>query len=167
MRDEMAVIMKERSVSRWNPGSIVNAGAWVFLVGSLGPLLWLLSDYPASHKDPAARRYIFHTQIDGQREYSALGLTYEGRSGCLLLLGEIVIVLLAATLSILRADALRRTGLLMLTAWAALWTGNAILMDVVSPFWGFHLAVVLTGVFFILAIGRTLLRWQPVSSQAA
>jgi hypothetical protein len=96
--------------------------AWVFLIGSLLPLVVLL--IAAGGWVGGERATVFETTTAG-RTISAWGLTYEGAAGSLLLWGELLLV--AAALVIVGRTSnllLRRASLIVLIAWAALIAAN-------------------------------------------
>ncbi|MHC5005802.1 MAG: hypothetical protein ACYTGF_00405 [Planctomycetota bacterium] len=99
------------------------AGAWFFIVVSLGHLVWA-----AGHKwsDPAGTYKLYHTILDGH-SYDAWGLTYSGTLGLLTVIGQALLVSAAAVASVLpwpRTMKLRRIGHGVLCGWAALWALN-------------------------------------------
>jgi hypothetical protein len=101
------------------------AGAWFFIVVSLGHLVWAVG-----HKwsDPAGTFKLYHTIVDGH-SYDAWGLTYGGTLGLLTVVGQALLVSAAAVASVLpwpRTMKLRRMGHGVLCAWAALWALNFI-----------------------------------------
>jgi hypothetical protein len=101
------------------------AGAWFFIVVSLGHLVWAVG-----HKwsDPAGTFKLYHTIVDCQ-SYDAWGLTYGGTLGLLTVVGQALLVSAAAVASVLpwpRTMKLRRMGHGVLCAWAALWALNFI-----------------------------------------
>jgi hypothetical protein len=101
------------------------AGAWFFIVVSLGHLVWALG-----HKwsDPAGTTKLYHTILDGH-SHDAWGLTYSGTLGLLTVMGQALLVVAAAAASVLpwpRSLRLRRVGHGVLCAWAALWALDLI-----------------------------------------
>jgi hypothetical protein len=99
------------------------AGAWFFIVVSLGHLVWAVG-----HKwsDPAGTYKLYHTILDGH-SYDAWGLTYSGTLGLLTVMGQTLLVAAAAVASVLpwpRTLKLRRVGHGVLCGWAALWALN-------------------------------------------
>ncbi len=133
--------------------------AFLFIFGSLYPLVYGLG-WPiwreAATPEPT---YVFLATVDG-RKYTSYGLSFEGRAGHWLRLGEVAVVLAAAALSLQRQDGLRRLGLLALTAWAGLWLANAARMAVVAPIWVFFIATGLMAIFFAANVGRAALCWR-------
>ena len=101
--------------------------AWVFAVGSLGPLVVFIA-WPADHATIAS------TIVD-ERTYSALGLTYAGPIGTLWLWSQVTIVSSAIVCSVLPADRLRRVGLVILVVWSGLWLANAIWLPLLDGAW--------------------------------
>jgi hypothetical protein len=101
------------------------AGAWFFIVVSLAHLLWAVG-----HKwsDPAGTYKLYHAVV-GDRSYDALGLTYRGTLGLIMVMGQALLVAAAAVASVLpwqRSLKLRRMGHGVLCAWAALWALDLI-----------------------------------------
>ena len=112
--------------------SAVNILAWVFLAASLAPLMTDLGWPPHRMSQAQENTYVLRATVDG-KEYTSWGLTYEGPSGHMLRLVETAGVLIAAVLSLLPHDGLRRLGLIALVAWAGLWFGNGLCIAIVAP----------------------------------
>jgi hypothetical protein len=109
--------------SRRSLGTFAIAGAWFFIVVSLGHLVWAVG-----HKwaDPASTFKLYHTIVDGH-SYDAWGLTYSGVFGLLTVMGQLLLVGAAVVASVLpwpRTLKLRRVGHGVLVGWAALWALN-------------------------------------------
>lgn len=132
--------------------------AWLFVAGSLAPLLDGLGWPPFRTVSDQDATYIMRATAYG-KEYTSWGLTYIGQRGHTLRLAEVLAVAAAAGLSLLRHDGARRVGLLALAVWAGLWLGNAMRMAYVAPFWVFYLVLALCLLFFAATAGRAALCW--------
>ena len=139
--------------------------AWIFIVGSVAPLIYDLGWPPLVGRPEDT--YVFRAVVDG-KAYASWGLTFVGQSGHLLRLAEIAAVLIAAGLSILPKDGPRRVGLLALVAWAGLWLVNAIRMAIIAPILILMLVASFMIVFFVATAARAKLAWNrnrgPVSA---
>ena len=98
--------------------------AWVayslYLVGRYGGAV--LADLDTTGRTMAVRR--------GDVVRSALGLTYHGLGGAVLVVAEVLVVLGALACSLRRQPARwRRAGLIVLSGWTALWLGNAVWLE--------------------------------------
>jgi hypothetical protein len=69
---------------------------------------------------------------NGEQIISAIGLTYTGFGGAVLVVAELLVVGGAAGLSLSRRTTLRRSSLIVLSCWALLWLGNALWMERLS-----------------------------------
>ncbi|MHC4303458.1 MAG: hypothetical protein ACYSW2_03095 [Planctomycetota bacterium] len=101
------------------------AGAWFFIVVSLGHLVWAVGQ---KWSDPAGTFKLYHAVVDGH-SYDGWGLTYSGTLGLLTAMGQALLVAAAAAASVLpwpRTMKLRRIGHGVLCGWAALWALNFV-----------------------------------------
>ncbi len=133
--------------------------AWVFLLGSLSPLVMDLGWPPHRMSAHQENTYVLRAVVDG-KSYTSWGLTYEGEAGHRLRLAEIAGVLVALVLSVLPQDGPRRVGLVALAAWAGLWLGNAVRMSIIAPIHVFFLAALVMLVFFAATVARAKLGWR-------
>jgi hypothetical protein len=136
---------------------LATGGAWLFAIGSLFPLVWLMSD-------GGANGAVFKTSAGGN-EYTIPLLTYSGGIGMLLIWGEILAVagafILTAAPRVPRK--LARIGHGVLIAWSVLWMLGTWRLATVHPgFWTFQ------GVFLTALCGCTVWRawcnWSPGAS---
>jgi hypothetical protein len=100
---------------------VVRGGAGLFVVVSLAHVL--LAAYHRAHS-PGGVFKTYHTQT-GEGAFHAWGLTYAGRAGLLLALGQAIVVggaWMAARWG--RRPVVRRAGTGLIGAWALLWSGN-------------------------------------------
>ena len=90
---------------------------------------------------------------------SAIGLTYTGIGGALLVLVELVLVGASLYLSRSPRDPLRRAALLVIVAWTLLWLGNSLWLAPLSG--GGQIARVgLAALATLVVLLRTVLRWN-------
>ena len=141
------------------------AGAWFFIVVSLGHLVWAVG-----HKwsDPAGTFKLYHTILDGH-SHDAWGLTYSGTLGLLTVMGQTLLVAAAAAASVLpwpRSLKLRRIGHGVLCGWAALWALNFIWLASVDH----QLVSTAQATLLCLLLGctgyRATMGWSPGRSTA-
>lgn len=139
--------------------ALVHILAWAFIICSLWPLVGDLRWPPQFPAGDQENTYILRAVVGG-REYTSWGLTYVGQTGHRLRLAEIAGVALAAVLSALPQNGLRRLGLLALVAWAGMWMGNAVRMAFIAPVWIFVAPAMLMTVFFLVTVMRARLSWR-------
>ena len=141
------------------------AGAWFFIVVSLGHLVWAVG-----HKwsDPAGTFKLYHTIVDGH-SHDAWGLTYSGTLGLLTVMGQALVVAAAAAASVLpwqRSLKFRRIGHGVLCGWAALWALNFIWLASVDH----QLVSTAQATLLCLLLGctgyRATMGWSPGRSTA-
>jgi hypothetical protein len=97
------------------------AGAWFFIVFSLGSLAWVVG---TKWSDPAGLTTLYQTSVEtitGEETYRAWGLAYSGTWGLILALVQALVVGTAAVVSTRPASAWYRKAHGVLIAWSALW----------------------------------------------
>ena len=132
-------------------------GAWLFALGSLFPLLWLVNDGAAEGGK------VFATTV-GRHEYTIPLLTYRGGIGMLLIWAEILAVAGAFILTAAPRVPLKlsRIGHGVLIAWSALWSLGTWRLSVIDPgFWTLQ-------ALFLSALGACTLwrawkNWTPAA----
>lgn len=151
-------MIRNLSDGRSDAARLATGGAWLFAIGSLIPLLWLMSDGGA---DGA----VFRTSV-GAREYSIPLLTYSGGVGMLLIWAEILAVAGAFMLTAAPRvpPKLARIGHGVLVAWSLLWTLGTWRLAAITPgFWTFQ------SLFLTALCGCTVWRawrnWKPAVAQ--
>lgn len=78
--------------------------------------------------DPSTTSRIMAVR-NNQQVHSAIGLTYHGIGGAVLVVAELLLLIAALTLSLSGRTLLRRAGLAVLSCWSLLWLGNALWME--------------------------------------
>lgn len=129
-------------------------GAWLFAIGSLFPLLWLIND-------GAADGHVFGTTV-GSTTYTIPLLAYSGGIGMLLIWAEILAVAGAFILTAAPRVPLKlaRIGHGVLIAWSALWTLGTWRLSVIDP--GFWTAQALfLSVLGACTVWRAWKNWTP------
>jgi hypothetical protein len=106
--------------SRTSLRTFAVAGAWFFIVVSLGHVLWA-----TGHKwsEPASTYKLYHA-IVGDHSYDAWGLTYAGIPGLITVTAQLLVITAAAAATVLpwpRRLRYRRIAHGILVGWAALW----------------------------------------------
>ncbi len=137
---------------------LANAGAWLFAGGTmlvLASAIW--TRWPGMDKPFR----VMGTSIDGV-DHSAVGLRYTGFGGTLLAWTEMLLLLAAVMMSLLRRNRLRRIGHVVLVLWSSLWLANAIWLGQIDGSFGlmWSAVVVVTGVFFGCTILRAARGWS-------
>ena len=117
------------SIERFVEASITSTVAWVFGIASSLYLLYLFAEL---WLQPTARMTALWP-LGIAPVNDDWGLTYVGREGAFLALGEAVIVLVALALSMVIRPSFRRLGLLLCLAWPALWATHAVLYASSDP----------------------------------
>lgn len=132
------------------------AGAWLFAVGTLATLVFLIvMSWPGG-----GQSVIASSTTDGVT-YNAIGLTYTGVPGTVLLWFESIVLLAAIALSVLPALRLRRAGHAALVVWASLWFANGIWLTAYGGVWYLWIVwPVLCGAFFLCTVYRAACRWR-------
>jgi hypothetical protein len=137
---------------------LATGGAWLFAIGSLFPLLWLISD-------GGAYGAVFRTTVGDHARTIPL-LSYSGGIGMLLIWTEILAV--AGSFILTAAPRvpmkLARVGHGVLVAWSLLWTLGTWRLATYSPgFWTFQ------ALFLSVLCGCTIWRawrnWAPTIAQ--
>jgi len=96
--------------------------------------------------------------VSGDRIDSAIGLTYTGWWGALLVVVELVLVGAALWWSHGARDARRRASLVLLAGWTLLWLGNSIWMEQLAA--GRHVSrTSIVVVATVVVLARAVLRW--------
>ncbi len=134
-------------------------GAWVFAAGTLGILIVFIAlGWPGEERMTLASSTVDETP------FYAIGLTYAGLPGTVLLWAEAVTLRAAILLSVLPGERLRRTGHGLLVTWATLWLANAVWLTALSGMWWLWLIWPLTfGAFFLCTAYRAALGWGRAS----
>ncbi len=137
---------------------LANAGAWLFAGGTM---LVLASAIWTRWPGAGGSFHVMRTNIDGI-DYSAIGLHYTGLGGTFLTWTQMLVLLAAIMMSLLRRNRLRRIGHVVLVLWSSLWLANAICL---GQFDGsfvlmWSAVVVVTGVFFGCTILRAARGWS-------
>ncbi len=110
------------AIERFIEASITSAVAWVFGIATsvyllyLFAELWLMPDGRLTALWPL-----------GISPVNDWGLTYVGREGAFLALGEASVALVALAMSMVARPWLRRAGLMLCLAWPILWTMHTVL----------------------------------------
>ncbi len=150
----------------WNSiGTLASGAAWVFVLGTLFGLSWVIASLLGNPSDPAV---MIGTEVDG-KAWTAWGLTYRGTIGLVLAIVQGVAVAAAAVASALpaaRATRMRRIGHVVLCAWAALWTLNALQVASLAPLLFTRGLAVLFSLLTVCTAYRALAGWRPAPSQA-
>ncbi len=128
-------------------------GAWLFALGSLGALGWIIANHGSGADETST--------LLGSGDRSGLGFRYEGAAGTFLAMAQALGVLVALVLSVLPHTTLRRAGHLGLVAWCGLWLLNALYLAPTGPR-GFWLGVAgVLAVFLACTVHRALAAWPP------
>ena len=117
------------SIERFVEASVTSTVAWVFGIASSLYLLYLFAEL---WLQPTARMTALWP-LGIAPVNDDWGLTYLGREGAFLALGEAVVVLVALALSMVIRPWFRRLGLLLCFAWPALWAAHAVLYASSDP----------------------------------
>jgi hypothetical protein len=103
--------------------------------------------------------------LDAGSSQKLWGLTYTGRPGAFMAIGQAAAVLLALGMSLGNVPRIRRLGLLAVLFWAGLWAAHGVYM--VATAWGgllsdLRLVAVAGGLLLIFgcAVHRTLCAWR-------
>lgn len=151
-------MIRSLSDGRSDAARLATGGAWLFALGSLIPLLLLMSDGGA---DGA----VFRTTI-GDRAYSIPLLNYSGGVGMLLIWAELLAVAGAFILTAAPRVPIKlaRIGHGVLVAWSLLWTLGTWRLAAITPgFWTFQ------ALFLSALCGCTVWRawcnWMPTTAQ--
>ncbi|MHC5002181.1 MAG: hypothetical protein ACYTJ0_03585 [Planctomycetota bacterium] len=103
--------------SRRGLGRLTTGAAWFFIIFSLAHLAWVVG---MKWGAPTGLTTLYQTEV-GDHVYRAWGLSYEGVGGLLQAIGQAIMVLAAATLSVVPWQRARRAGHVVLVIWAAWW----------------------------------------------
>lgn len=133
---------------------LLEVATWLWVARTLAPVALYGG---AVLVDPATTSRIMGYRADGQL-HSAVGLTYSGWWGAVLVVTEIVLVAGALLLGRASTDWLRRAALGVLVGWTLLWLGNAFWLDQlaggrVSP------RTVLAALALCVVLARTFTLW--------
>ncbi len=145
-------------------GTLASGAAWVFVLGTLFGLSWVIASLLNNPSHPAV---MIGTDVDG-KPYSGWGLTYRGTMGLVLAVVQGLVVAAAAVASALpaaRATRARRIGHVVLCVWAALWTFNAFRVASLTPMLFTQGLSVLFSLFTACMVYRALAGWRPAPSQ--
>jgi hypothetical protein len=131
--------------------------AWVayslYVVGRCGGAV--LADLDTTGRTMAVR--------NGDVVHSAVGLTYHGLGGAVLVVAEILIVLGALACSLRRRAWWRRAGLIALGGWTLLWLGNAVWLECRG--WDRPADVGFLGAAMLIVGLWSGLRWAPLAHE--
>ena len=136
------------------------AGAWFFIVVSLGHLLWAIG---VKWSEPAGTFKLYHTVVDDV-SYDAWALTYTGVVGLLLAMAQVLVVggaVVASTLPFDRTLRARRAGHLVLCGWSALWAINLLWIAGIDGQPGSFAQATLLCVLFGCTAYRASMGWSP------
>lgn len=136
------------------------AGAWFFIIVSLGHVLWA-----TGHKwsDPSGTYKLYHTVV-GDHSYDAFGLTYTGIPGLVTATVQLLVISAAVAATVLpwpRRPRWRRIGHGILVGWAALWALNLIWLASVDHQLDSTAQAVLLCVLAGCTGYRALMGWSP------
>lgn len=136
---------------------------WAFVLWSV----YLVTRYGiATFFDPTTTCRIMAVST-GERMHSAIGLTYHGVGGAVLVAVEVIGVLAAMVLTRSRVTPVRRGALLVVLAWAALWLANALWLGEIAG-WRHPVRITFVAVATLAAAVMMVLRWRrPVIERAA
>lgn len=140
-------------------GRAATGAAWFFALGTLGGLLYFISQgWPGTGTTTVASTTV------GEVTYNAIGLTYTGTPGTVLLWFEMITLGAAIVASVLPVTAVRRTGHALLVLWSALWLGNGTwLTSYGGPWWLWVGWVGTLGLFFACTVWRAARGWRSSS----
>mgnify|MGYP001811943612 CR=1 FL=1 len=136
------------------------AGAWFFIVVSVGHVLWA-TGYKWS--DPSGTYKLYHTVV-GDHSYDAFGLTYAGIPGLVTATVQLLVISAAAAATVLpwpRRPRWRRIGHGILVGWAALWALNLLWLASVDHQLDTTAQAVLLCVLAGCTGYRALMGWSP------
>jgi hypothetical protein len=136
------------------------AGAWLFIVVSLGHVLWA-TGYKWS--DPSGTYKLYHAVV-GDRSYDAVGLTYSGIGGLTTATVQLLVISAAVAATVLpwpRRPRYRRIGHAVLVGWAVLWALNFIWLASVDH----QIDTTAQAILLCVLVGctgyRALVGWSP------
>jgi hypothetical protein len=146
--------------SRTSLRTFAIAGAWFFLVVSLGHVLWA-----TGHKwsEPSGTYKLYHAVV-GDHSYDAFGLTYTGIPGLLAVTAQLLVVGAAAAATVLpwpRRPRYRRLGHAVLCGWAALWAIDLVWLASVDHQLDTTAQAILVCVLAGCTGARALMGWSP------
>lgn len=99
---------------------------------------------------------------EGERVFSAIGLTYTGIGGAVLVVLELFIVVAALLLSVSKCSMRRRLGLVLLCLWTLLWLGNSLWMETLTG-WRHASGTSMLAVATIVVLAWSALRWRAAT----
>lgn len=148
-----------RTLTRRAADLAATGAAWFFALGTLGGLVFFISKgWPGT-----GRTTVYSATADGVR-HDAVGLTWDGASGTVLLWTEAIVIAAAIVASALPVTALRRAGHATLLAWSALWLANGIWITSYGAPWRVWCTWVgVLGLFFACTLYRTVRGWRSRS----
>ncbi len=129
---------------------------WMFILGSLGSLLYL-----GETRVSGSTSYILSAKVDDGTLYDGFGLTYRGTPGTFLLWGQFAIVAASGVLSTLRLKRARRIGHIALIAWSALWTANYLWIGMNVPMLWIWATGVMHVFILLCVMTRAGMGWTP------
>lgn len=154
-------------MSHGSEASVESRSGWIPI---LGAIVWIWALYTLYNVSRFGGAVLFDLSTtsrimgvhDGERIRSAVGLTYHGLPGALLVLVQIGLVVAALLASLSRETTRRRLAGVSLTLWSLLWLVNSIWMETLMG--GEHPSDTTMLVLVTVAVGAwTALRWKPVS----
>lgn len=133
-------------------------GAWFFIIISLLHLSWAMIALV-----PGFDRVSLYQAMDGSGSHGAVGLTYTGVGGLLLIWLQIAAVAAATIATFLSRDKYRRIGHAVLIGWASLWLMNFVALAGIDASFDtyartFVMSILLTGTGY-----RALRGWNTPS----
>lgn len=150
-----------RRVSAMVELALSTVTCWAFGLTTCAVLLYLASGlwlYQLTSATPL-------TIVDASSSHKLWGLTYAGRPGAFIALGQAAGVLLALGLTLASVPRLRRLGLFAVLFWTGLWAGHAVYL--VATAWGgplsdLRLVAIAVGLLLIFgcAVHRAASSWR-------
>jgi len=152
---------KPRRLLRWR--NLPHLLMWLFLIGTL----WVVgSEGLGLFRGAVSAERTFHvfSISSGEVDWASPGLTYTGYPGAVLALVETIVVLGGLILAFAPRPRLRRIGLGVLLAWAALWALNAIWYGQLGGGWLNAAAFTFA---FLCTAWVVVARWRPKRKRPA
>lgn len=110
------------AIERFIEASITSTVAWVFGISTSVYLLYLFADLWLMPQGQMTALWPL-----GIAPVNDWGLTYTGREGAFIALGEACVALVALAMSMVVRPSIRRLGLILCLAWPALWAMHMVL----------------------------------------
>ena len=128
----------------------------IYLVGRFGGAVLL---------DQTTTSRIMAVRTIGQDIDSAIGLTYDGFAGAVLVIVELLVVVWALGGTLSRRAGSRRLGLAVLVGWTLLWLANSIWMETLTHWRHASMTSVIAGAT-VVVVAFAALRWRSASLSA-